>query len=66
MAAEGSPICEDMDFDWAIDTVAEPDVVSVDITCIADLSELTLIAVPGDGDFTASADEVLDVYREDP
>jgi TadE-like protein len=65
MAAEGSPMCEDMGFAWAIDTVAEPDVVSVDITCVADLSELSLIAVPGAATFTASAAEVLDVYRED-
>jgi nitrogenase molybdenum-iron protein alpha/beta subunit len=67
MAAEGSAICTDMDFRAAIDRGSEPDVVIVDITCIADLSELTLIeVVPGDGVFTASADEVLDVYREDP
>ena len=67
MAAEGSAMCRDMKFRAAIDRVSEPDVVTVDITCIADLSELTLIeVVPGDGEFTASADEVLDVYREEP
>ena len=67
MVAEGSAICTTMEFDVDIERGTVPGVVTVDITCTADLSELTLIrVVPGDGEFSASADEVLDVYREEP
>ena len=67
MVAEGSAICMTMDFEADIDRGGVPGVVTVDITCTADLSELTLLrVVPGDGEFRASADEVLDVYREEP
>lgn len=66
MAAEGSAICTTMEFEHDIDRVAEPGVVTVDVTCTADLSELALIEVPGTHTYHASADEVLDVHREGP
>jgi hypothetical protein len=66
MVAKGSAICATWDFRPLIDPVPEPDVVTVDITCTADLSELSLIGVPGSLSYSASADEVLDVYREAP
>lgn len=66
MVAEGSAICTTMDFGWDIDRTAEPDVVTVEITCTADLSQLSLVTFAGSVDLTTSADEVLDVHREGP
>jgi TadE-like protein len=66
MVARGSAICATWDFRPVIDPEPEPDVVTVDITCTADLSELSLIELPGSLSYSASADEVLDVYREEP
>jgi Flp pilus assembly protein TadG len=66
MAAEGSAFCATMEFHSAIDRVPEPDVVTVDVTCRADLSELSLIwASDVSLPFTASAVEVLDAHREE-
>jgi Flp pilus assembly protein TadG len=64
MVAEGSALCTSMVFHPTIDRTATPGVVTVDITCTADLSELALIEVPGEHTYHASAEEVLDVYRE--
>jgi Flp pilus assembly protein TadG len=66
MAAEGSAICTTMQFSSPIDRSVDPAVVTVHVTCTADLSQLSLIQVPGSQTFTATADEVLDRYREDP
>jgi Flp pilus assembly protein TadG len=66
MVAEGSALCTSMVFHPTIDRTATPGVVTVDITCTADLSELALIEVPGNHTYHASADEVLDVHREGP
>jgi TadE-like protein len=64
MVAKGSAICATWDFRPVIDPEPEPDVVTVDITCTADLSELSLIEVPGSLSYSATAEEVLDVHRE--
>jgi Flp pilus assembly protein TadG len=66
MVAEGSALCTSMVFHPTIDRTATPGVVTVNITCTADLSELALIEVPGNHTYHASADEVLDVHREGP
>jgi Flp pilus assembly protein TadG len=65
MVAEGSAICLDMQFDPDIDRSTDPGVVTVDITCTADLSQLSLVDLWGTFAFTVSAEEVLDRYRED-
>ena len=66
MVSEGSPICVDMDFVPDIDPATDPAVITVDITCEADVSQLSLIGVGPTYSFTVSAEEVLDRYREDP
>jgi hypothetical protein len=57
---EGSAMCTSMGF--------EPDIsadrVEVTITCQVDLSEATLLSVPGTMTVSATADEVIDRYRE--
>ena len=65
MVAEGSAICLDMEFEPDIDRSTDPGVVTVDITCTADLSQLSLVDLWGTFAFTVSAEEVLDRYRED-
>jgi len=57
---EGSAMCRDMLFNAAIGT----NEVSVTIDCVVDLSEATLLEVPGSMNVTAEASEVLDLYRE--
>lgn len=37
--------------------------VSVTVACVTDLSDLTLLNVPGTRVFTATSSEVIDVYR---
>jgi hypothetical protein len=62
-AGLGSPMCRTMDFDPFI-RPGDPVTVTVDITCVVDLSELSLIEVPGTMTVSASAVEVIDRYRE--
>jgi hypothetical protein len=66
MAQAGSPMCVTMDFaEPVIDDTADPATVTVEISCEVDLSELTLLALPGTMTVSASAVEVIDRYRED-
>jgi Flp pilus assembly protein TadG len=63
---EGSAICQSMDFpDPVIDTSADPATVTVEVTCVVDLSEISVIPVPGTMTVSASAVEVIDRYREE-
>jgi hypothetical protein len=63
-AGLGSPMCRSMNFYPLIDPSRDPVTVTVDITCVVDLSELSLIQVPGTMTVSASAVEVIDRYRE--
>jgi Flp pilus assembly protein TadG len=56
----GSAMCQSMSFDAAISETE----VTVDVTCVVDLSEAGLIGVPGSTRVEASATEVIDQYRE--
>ncbi|HLM64762.1 MAG TPA: hypothetical protein VK306_10730 [Acidimicrobiales bacterium] len=56
----GSSMCASMRFEPEI-SAAE---VRVTITCQVDLSEATLLRVPGSMQVTATAREVIDQYRE--
>jgi Flp pilus assembly protein TadG len=58
---EGSPMCTSMSFQPQI----TDDQVEVTVACQVDLSEATLLQVPGTMTVTATADEVIDRYRED-
>jgi hypothetical protein len=58
---EGSAMCTDMAFEPQI----SPDAVEVTITCEVDLSEAALLEVPGSMTVSATANEVIDRYRED-
>jgi hypothetical protein len=53
-------MCRSMGFDYGI----TPDEVTVTIDCQVDLSEATLLEVPGSMNVSASASEVIDQYRE--
>lgn len=57
---EGSAMCTSMGFSPQISA----DRVEVTITCAVDLSEATLLSVPGSMTVSATADEVIDRYRE--
>jgi Flp pilus assembly protein TadG len=56
----GSAMCTSMGFEPEI----SPAEVVVTITCQVDLSEATLLQVPGSMEVTATAREVIDQYRE--
>lgn len=58
---EGSAMCTDMAFEPQI----SPDAVEVTITCEVDLSEAALLEVPGSMTVSATANEVIDRYREE-
>lgn len=60
MTQDGSPLCGDMTFEATV--TAEQ--VTVDIVCELDLSEFTLLQVPGKTTLEASAVEVIDRHRE--
>lgn len=57
---EGSAMCTDMTFNAAVGE----DEVTVDITCVVDLSEATLAELPGSLTVTADATESIDQFRE--
>jgi hypothetical protein len=63
---EGSAMCTDMSFDPDFREGGPVDEIEVTITCQVDLSEATLLRVPGSMTVSASAREVIDRYREDP
>jgi Flp pilus assembly protein TadG len=56
----GSPSCRALSFT----PVIEPTEVSVTIACVVDLEAAAVLPVPGTMTVTASATEVVDVYRE--
>lgn len=60
MVKLGSPMCAT----WQFDRVIDPAEVTVTITCNVDLSEASLLQVPGTMPITATATEVIDQYRE--
>jgi Flp pilus assembly protein TadG len=60
MVEEGTAMCRDMSFDAQIDE--ESVVVSVD--CRVDVSEATLLRVPGTMTVSGEAREVIDQFRE--
>ncbi len=67
MAHEGSAFCTHMTFpppDFKPPVGDDPGEVTVTIQCDVDLSEATLIHVPGHRELTATATEVIDKYRE--
>jgi hypothetical protein len=57
---EGSPMCRDMVFQHTLDA----EQVAVTVTCDVDLSELTLLPVPGAETVSATVVEVIDRHRE--
>lgn len=56
----GSATCRGLTFD-VIETATD---VTVEITCTVDISAASLVPVPGSLTQTASATEVLDLYKE--
>ncbi|HEX8804028.1 MAG TPA: hypothetical protein VF743_07535 [Acidimicrobiales bacterium] len=56
----GSPMCTSMTFSPEITAAA----VTVTVACEVDLSEATLLRVPGSMTVTSTAQEVIDRYRE--
>lgn len=56
----GSPSCRTVVFTPAI----EARQVSVTLTCTADLQAAAILPVPGTMDLSATATEIVDVYRE--
>lgn len=59
---EGSPMCTSMRFDRSFADGS----VTVTVACQVDLSEATLLQVPGSMTVSATAEEVIDRYREEP
>jgi hypothetical protein len=56
----GSPMCQSMSF---APSISETE-VTVEVSCVVDLSEAGLIGVPGSTRVEASATEAIDQYRE--
>lgn len=56
----GSPTCREWTFDAEVTTTE----VTVEVTCVVDLSTTSLLPVPGSKTFSSSATEVIDRYRE--
>jgi len=56
----GSPTCRE----WRFQATTTPTQVTVEITCVVDLSAASMIPVPGNRTLVSSATEVLDQYRE--
>lgn len=57
---EGSAMCRSMDFNADVGTAE----VTVTVSCSVDLSELSLLPIPGERTATATATEVIDQHRE--
>lgn len=58
----GSPSCRELSFTPTIRATE----VAVTLTCTVDLQEAAVLPVPGSMAISASASEIVDVYREDP
>ena len=56
----GSPTCRTLSFSPEIGSTK----VTVSITCSVDLQEAAILPVPGSMSVSASASEVIDIYRE--
>lgn len=56
----GSPTCRTLSFSPEIGSTQ----VTVSITCSVDLQEAAILPVPGSMSVSASASEVIDIYRE--
>jgi len=66
IAGFGSAICSTMKFVPVVNPSVDPVTVRVDISCTVDVSDISLIELPGPTiTIEASAVEVLDRYRED-
>lgn len=60
MVRAGSPTCTSMEFNPVIANGE----VRVEVSCVVDLAAAALLPVPGSMTVSASATEILDVYRE--
>jgi Flp pilus assembly protein TadG len=60
MVRVGSPGCRQFTFDAQISESS----VSVNVVCVADLDDASILPLPGSINLTGSATEVIDVYRE--
>lgn len=58
----GSPTCRS----WTFDATVTSTEVTVEISCVADLSAAAVIPVPGSVRLESSFTELRDVFREDP
>ena len=56
----GSPTCRTLSFNAEIGSTQ----VAVTLTCTVDLQEAAVLPVPGSMSVSASASEVIDIYRE--
>jgi Flp pilus assembly protein TadG len=56
----GSATCRD----WTFRATTTPTQVTVEMTCVVDLSAASMIPMPGNRTLASSATEVLDQYRE--
>ena len=56
----GSPTCRE----WTFDADVTATEVTVEVTCVVDLSTTSLLPVPGSKTFASSATEVIDRFRE--
>jgi len=61
--ADASIACTDLDVAVNTGTMAPGSTVSVSISCIADFSDLAVLAMPGQRSFYATSAEVVDTYR---
>jgi Flp pilus assembly protein TadG len=64
--AEGGVACRNLDVTVDTGSFSAGGTVSVTVSCEASYADLTLLAVPGDRTFTATAVEVIDLHRADP
>jgi TadE-like protein len=62
MVRVGEPGCRHFTFNATVDKSN----VAVDISCLADLDEDSILPLPGSMTLRASANEVLDAFREGP
>lgn len=60
---DASIACVDLDVAVSAGTMAPGSTVSVSISCMADFSDLAVLAMPGQRSFHATAAEVVDSYR---
>jgi Flp pilus assembly protein TadG len=63
--ADAGIACVSLTVDVDTTQFAPGGIVTVDVTCVASLSSITLLGVPGQRSFHARSVEVIDVYRSD-